>query len=84
MKDVKVYGKNPDYWTAEWRNERVCVHAWGRYPSYSVLAGQACKQFVDMFDTMEEALKAYPMASPSHPLMQEQNYYNHLSDAPDY
>ena len=36
------------------------VYAWGTYDRSSVLAGQTKKQFVDGFDTLEEAQAAYP------------------------
>lgn len=46
------------------------VYEWGVYPHSSVLAGQTRKTFMDAFDTLEEALAAYPDAQaldgPSH------------------
>lgn len=64
--------------TMEARHGSWVVHEWDEYPSHSVLAGQPRKTFVDMFDTQEEALEAYPQAAPSHPLMQPQVSLNHL------
>lgn len=80
---IKVYGKKADYLTYEHRHGSIVVHAWGRYPDSSVLAGQPCKQFLDSFETVEEALAAYPEAEGSHPLFQPQVSLNHLPDGPD-
>jgi hypothetical protein len=40
------------------------VYGWGTYSSGSVLAGQPKKQFLDSFDTEDEARAAYPDARP--------------------
>lgn len=68
--------------TYEHRSGYVCVHRWGTYED-GVLKGQPKKTFVDRFDTEKEALAAYPDAEPSHPVLQEQNYFNHLPDRND-
>ena len=41
------------------------VFQWGVFPRHSVLRGQPCKDFLDEFDTLEEAQKAYPKAEVS-------------------
>ena len=38
------------------------VYEYGTYPRSSVLAGQEKRMFLDSFDTIEEARKAYPGA----------------------
>jgi len=79
-----VNGRSFESLTSELRDGRVVVHGWGRWPENSCLAGQAMKCFVDQFDTQEEADAVYPQATPSHPMMQEQNTFDHLPDTPDY
>lgn len=64
------------------------------YGSYSVkgygmwesgcLKGQTKIVFLDMYDSIEEAQKAYPDAELSHALMEPENTFNHLPDTPDY
>ena len=54
------------------------------YPSHSVLAGQTIIQFVDSFDTLEEAEEAYPNAVVSNHLLVPRNTYDHLPDDADY
>jgi hypothetical protein len=61
----------------------ISVHGWGTYEENSVLAGQAKKQFLDSFDTVEEAKAAYPEVEMSHPMLQPQNTFDHLPDGPD-
>ncbi len=56
----------------------------GVYPSDSVLAGQTIIAFVDSFDTMEQAQKAYPSATPTHKHLMPVNSTAHLPDEPDY
>jgi len=80
-KDIEIYGNKPTEITYEFRDGRVLVHAWGIYPSHSVLAGQDVKQYVDSFDTVDQALSLYPEAEGSHPVLQPQNTFNHLSSA---
>lgn len=83
--EVEVYGVTTDEITYEASQYGgFSVHAWGTYPSSSVLAGQSCKQFLNSFDTVGEVLEAYPNAQGSHPLMQRQNTFDHLPDGPDY
>jgi hypothetical protein len=40
----------------------VTVYGYGTYGSTSVLAGQTKKQYLEGFDTLEQAKKAYPTA----------------------
>jgi len=54
---------------------------WGRG---SVLEGQTRTNFIDAFDSLEEAQKAYPEAELSHELMEPENTYDHLPDDQDY
>lgn len=42
------------------------VYGFGVYPESSVLAGQTMKRFVDSFETLEDAQKAYPQARVGH------------------
>lgn len=56
----------------------VCVYGWGKYPRYSVLAGQDRKVFLDSFETVPEALSFYPKAKPSSVWIERPNTFNHL------
>ena len=55
-----------------------------KYPENSVLAGQTRIQFVDSFDTLEEAKEAYPSAELTHKLLMPVNTFDHLPDDTDY
>ena len=58
----------------------------GQYPRHSVLAGQDRIQFVDSFDTKEEAEAAYPTAYVTSEFTgAPRNYVDHLpgDDDPD-
>ena len=57
------------------------VYEWGIYPDHSVLAGQDKKQFIDNFDTLEEAEKEYPEAVTGY--RSANNYVDHLPDPED-
>ena len=72
-----------DYLTYERRNNQWIVHGWSTYPEDSVLAGQASKTFIDLFDEESELKEKYPEAEPSHPLLQPQINVNHLPDTGD-
>jgi hypothetical protein len=78
--EIKIYDKSPDDYTYEWRDNRLCLHAWGVYPSSSVLAGQPCKKFIDHFDSVEQLVELYPEAESSRPDMQPKNTFDHLPD----
>ena len=58
----------------------VSVYEWGRYPRGSVLAGQTRKQYVDGFDTVEQAQAAYPKADVSGYRESAYNTFDHLPD----
>ena len=58
------------------------VYTWGTYPDSSVLAGQTKTQFVDSFNTLEEAQEKYPEAEVGY--RDAHNYFDHLPDTPDY
>lgn len=83
LAEIQIYGKPASNLTYETRDGRICVHAWGVYPDHSVLAGQPCKSYQDSFESVEDALKEYPEAESSHPLIQPQNTFDHLPDEPD-
>jgi hypothetical protein len=58
-------GAHPDGFTIENKGgdiRPVVVYGWGTYPESSVLAGQSRKQFIDSFDTEEQARAFYPEA----------------------
>jgi hypothetical protein len=55
-----------------------------RYPRHSVLAGQVQIKFVDSFDTLEDAVAAYPNATLSHDLLMPTNSFDHLPDDAGY
>lgn len=57
------------------------VYKWGVYERSSVLAGQTKKQFVDNFDTLEEAQEAYPKAEVGY--RSAHNTFDHLPDPDD-
>ncbi|WP_390240713.1 hypothetical protein [Vibrio sp. R78045] len=84
LSDIKIYSKPASHMTYEVRDGSYCVHAWGVYPSSSVLAGQDVKQFVDTCATEEEVNERYPEAVSSHPMLQPQNTFDHLSENGDY
>lgn len=50
------------------RPDQVAVYEYGVYPRSSVLAGQTKRVFLDSFDSLEEAKKAYPTARVSDSL----------------
>lgn len=56
------------------------VYEWGTYERSSVLAGQTKKQFLDSFDTVEEAQKAFPDASYDGCVRSAHNTFDHLED----
>jgi len=56
------------------------VYKWSKYPSYSVLAGQDCKQYLDGFDSLEEAQAAYPEAEVIGHRVNPCNTFDHLED----
>lgn len=83
LKDIVVLKQPAERLTYEASHGSISVHAWGVWPSHSVLAGQPCKQYLACFETAEEVLAVYPEAEASHKLMQIQNSFDHLSDKGD-
>lgn len=59
------------------------VKGYDTYPRNSVLAGQTRINFVDSFDELEDAQKAYPEATLSNQYIEPQNTFNHLPDEGD-
>lgn len=59
MSDIRI--EYPAVFNTFTKNE-YGVFEYGRYPSYSVLAGQEKRVFLDSFDTLEEAKEAFPEA----------------------
>ncbi len=55
----------------------------GEYEASSVLAGQSKVTFLDSFDTLDEAKKAFPEAELTHALLEPMNTFDHLSDEGD-
>jgi hypothetical protein len=55
------------------------VYEWGTYGESSVLAGQTKKQYLDGFDTIEEAKEAYPEADVTG-VQSAYNTFDHLPD----
>jgi len=78
-----------DWFTVENRPLSGCgepkwiVYGWSTYPKSSVLAGQPMKQFLDSFDTKEEAVKAFPGAVPSNRFVEPQISLSHLPGEDD-
>lgn len=54
------------------------VYEFDVYPRSSVLAGQTRKQFIDSFDSLEEAEKQYPHADVGY--RDAHNSFDHLPD----
>lgn len=54
------------------------VYGWGTWPRSSVLAGQPMKQFLDSYETREQALAIYPDATPGSKWTNPQNSFDHL------
>ena len=68
---------------ATYASEEFGVYEYSVYPRSSVLSGQQRRIFLDSFDTLEEAQKAYPHAKVSGCGYQAP-YLNHLPDDGDY
>ena len=50
---------------ATYASDRAAVYEYGTYARSSVLAGQTKRMFLDDFETVEEAVAAFPTASVS-------------------
>jgi hypothetical protein len=57
------------------------VYQFGEYPEGSVLEGQTMKQFMDMYDTADQAKADYPEAEESY--RDAHNHFDHLPDDGD-
>lgn len=55
----------------------------GTHDESSVLAGQDRVVFLDCYETLEEAKKAYPDADLTHSVFEPRNIYDHLPDSSD-
>ncbi len=58
------------------------VYEFSTYGSSSVLAGQTKKQYLDGYDTLEEARRDYPTAKVCG-YRDAYNTFDHLPDGPD-
>ena len=56
------------------------VYEWDVFPQYSVLAGQESKTHKKAFETVAEALKAFPDAEVEEQPRKPYNYVDHLPD----
>ena len=71
------------YFTIEPDMGRFSVYEWGIYERSSVLAGQQRKSFRADFETVVEAVAAYPNADVSDWRIDAGNTAQHLPDGPD-
>ncbi|MFP8488777.1 hypothetical protein ACKGJO_06715 [Gracilimonas sp. Q87] len=70
---------NYDYYTISQDNYgNINVYGWDTYPEHSVLAGQSRKNFIESFNTDEEAKEAFPDAEFSSHWTEPQNTFDHL------
>lgn len=77
-------GKQYDYCTLSFNEYGgINLYGWGTYGRSSVLAGQSKKQFLEMYDTKEEAEKLHPDLAFSSKWTEPQNSFNHLPDTQD-
>lgn len=60
------------------------VYEYGVYPRHSVLAGQQQRVFLDSYDTLEEAQRAYPNAQIASDTGYTPPSLEHLPDDGDY
>jgi len=56
------------------------VKGYDTHPRHSVLAGQTRINYLDSFDTYEEAAEAYPEATDSNAYVEPVNTFGHLDD----
>jgi hypothetical protein len=67
--------------TIECKGERhYAVYGWGEYPESSVLAGQTMKQYIDGFDSEEEAREIWPEIGGDTNHRSAHNSVSHLPD----
>lgn len=75
-----------EYVTCEYDAQYQChtVYGWGHYEDNSVLAGQVKKQYLNSFDTPEDAFEAYPCIESFHNhKISAGNTFDHLPDDGD-
>ena len=56
------------------------VYGWDEYPTYSVLAGQSRKCYIEAYKTLEAAQAAFPEANISNQWTEREISLNHLPD----
>jgi hypothetical protein len=64
--------------------DEVNIYGWGTYEPHSVLAGQPKKVFIDTFDTLDDALRAFPDAQGGGKFTDPQVSLNHLPGEDDF
>ena len=74
-----------DYYTLQYDGTHtVSAYGWSTYERNSVLAGQPKKQWLESYDTEEDARKDYPDAQFSSKWTEPQVSLNHLPGPDDY
>jgi hypothetical protein len=68
---------------ATYASERWTVYEHGTYDRDSVLSGQSRRTWMDDFETLEEAQKAYPEAVVCAASTYQPPYLGHLTDDED-
>ena len=68
---------------ATYASDRWTVYEHGTYERGSVLAGQSRRIWLDVFETLEEAQKAYPDAVVCACSTYQPPYLGHLTDDED-
>lgn len=81
QKDVRI--EYPSMGTTYNRKE-YGVYEYSEYPRSSVLAGEEKRVFLDSFETLDQAKKAYPHAEVIEGSSFQPRSFNHLSDDDDY
>jgi hypothetical protein len=71
----------PGGFSIEQKSEHhFAVYGWGEYPESSVLAGQTMKQYIDGFDSEEEARAVWPELGGDTHRRSAHNTTSHLPD----
>jgi hypothetical protein len=71
------------YKTIEQVNNVFTVYEIGEYGEDSVLAGQQMRVFLDSFNSLDQARKAFPDANSIKGSTYREPCLDHLSDGPD-
>ena len=66
--------------TSDEREDTFVVYGWDEYPTYSVLAGQSRKCYIESYKTLEAAQAAFPEANISNQWTERVISLNHLPD----